>query len=483
MEAGSARLEAGSELNVILDDQGQSSTLAVDGQVFLNGVELALTPLPGFYSGTVPYVLLTGTSIVAGSEGLGFTSPEFAFLDVGAPALASGGTQLTVTLTPNANSLSDFAETPNQQTTAPALQQVLDSGSADSQTIFSSLSVLPASQVPNILDEVAGESLGAMTNPREANAYAFAQALSRRFTANEYETGPVIRNAGAAGQAGPSAGGWIEAVGLFSDQSGQINASDISADSGGFAGGFDTALPGSKNIRGGLGFGYTRHSLEGNRGLTAQGNTYQAAVYGSWEKQGYYAGLAGRYAYTDLETDRHIVFEDIDRNATAQSSGQEAGFLLEAGARLGDITRIAYRPMVRLQYNHLSQDSLRETGAGDLSLATDSASYDSWQTTLGVRVSTLFTLDGEFGIEPEVRAGWTHDFGDLARPVVARFYAVPGASPFVTTGAQADPDHFYVGTGYLMRINQVPLVGFDYDFYVGDGYQLHVVSAQLYLRW
>jgi hypothetical protein len=55
--------------------------------------------------------------------------------------------------------LSDFAETPNQQATAPALQQVLGSGSADSQTILSSLSVLPASQVPNILDEVAGESL------------------------------------------------------------------------------------------------------------------------------------------------------------------------------------------------------------------------------------------------------------------------------------------------------------------------------------
>jgi outer membrane autotransporter protein len=139
--------------------------------------------------------------------------------------------------------------------------------------------------------------------------------------------------------------------------------------------------------------------------------------------------------------------------------------------------------MVRLQYNHLSQDSLRETGAGDLSLAADSASYDSWQTTLGMRVSTLFTLDGEFGIEPEVRGGWTRDFGDLTRPISARFYTVPGAAPFVTSGAQVEPDHFFVGTGYLMRVNQVPLVGFDYDFYVGDNYQLHVISAQLYLRW
>jgi outer membrane autotransporter protein len=443
--------------------------------------------------------VIFASSFVEGPEGLAFTTPEFAFLDVGEPTLTADGPnefRLTLKLTPNMDSLVGFAQTANQRATALAMDTVLASGLEDPDEIGPSFSVLSISQVPGVLDQLAGESLGAFTNPRQANARALAQALSRRFTANEYAAGPVsagssrrgrgsdgVRAAAAAGGAGGHRGGWLEAVGLFSDQSGEINASDIRSQSGGLIGGFDAALPGMPRARLGMGFGYTRYSLDGNRGLSAEGNTYQAALYGSYERGRYYLGVAGRYAYTNMETERHIAFEAIDRRAEARTSGDEAGFLLEAGARLGDRTRLAYRPLVRLEYNHLDQAALRETGAGDLSLSADSLSANSWQTTLGVRVSTLFTLDGEFGIEPELRAGWTHSFGDLARPVAARFYAVPGAQPFVTYGAQNDPDHLFVGAGYLMRIGEVPLVGLDYDFYAGDGYHLHVASAQLYLRW
>ena len=123
------------------------------------------------------------------------------------------------------------------------------------------------------------------------------------------------------------------------------------------------------------------------------------------------------------------------------------------------------------------------TGAGDLSLATAAQDFDVARSTLGVRISSLFTLGGEFGIEPEIRAGWSHDFGDLARPVTARFYEVPGAVPFTTYGAETDPDSLFAGMGYLMRVGDVPLVGLDYDFYASDGYKVHVVSAQVYMRW
>ena len=44
-------------------------------------------------------------------------------------------------------------------------------------------------------------------------------------------------------------------------------------------------------------------------------------------------------------------------------------------------------------------------------------------------------------------------------------------------------DGEFVGAGYLMTIGEIPMVGLDYAFHVGDGYQLHVLVAQLYLRW
>jgi len=504
--------EEGAELALTVNDQGQASLLDAGlNQVNLDNIVVSITPASGLYDTLTTYEIIEAFQICTeffcgfdgGTEGIGTTSPDFAFLDIGpltvAPRVLGGSQKLTFTLVQNASQLDDYAQTPNQRATAPALDQLLDSGSPDALDIQESLTILTASQVPSVLNQVAGESLGAFTNPRLANADAFGQALSRRFTANAYRTGardpdPALGTApgqrlGAAGAAGgrddqaPGAGGWLDAGGLFSRRAGGADASTIHSDSGGLAVGFDSPLPGRENWRLGVGFGYTRYSLDGNRGLSAEGNTYQAALYGSWEGERAYAGLAGRYAYTDMETDRRIVFEDIDRRAGARSSGQEGGFLAEAGMLLGEPTRLAYRPMVRLQYDHLGQGAIRESGAGDLSLATQSGSFDSWRTTLGARITTLFTLNGQFGIQPEFRAGWTHDFGDLARPVVASFYNVPGATPFITTGAQADPDQLFVGTGYLMSIAEVPLVGLDYDYYTGSGYHLHVVSAQLYLRW
>ena len=494
---GGALFESGSTLAVQFNDLGFVSELRVDNAATLEGLEIVLTATPGNYDEPITYNVIFASEFVDGWQA--FTTPEFAFLEISDPAVMADGPddfRLTLTVTPSENSLVNFAQTPNQSATASAMNVVLASGSADADELQQNFSVLGVSQVPGVLDQLAGESLGAFTNAREANAQAFAQALSRRFSAGGYAPGPIPVSrfeqrleeatripAGAAGGSSAYRGGWLEAVGLFSDQSGEVNASDIQGNSGGLSGGFDAGLPGVAGARLGLGFGYTRYALGGNRGLSADGNTYQTALYGSYEWGRYHLGLAGRYAYSDMETERHIAFEDIDRLATARMSGHEAGFLLEAGARLGERTAISYRPLVRLQYNHLEQGSLQETGAGDLSLSAESLSADSWQTTLGAQISKLYTLDGEFGMEPELRVGWTHTFGDLARPVNARFYAVPGAQPFVTYGAENDADQLFVGAGYLMTIGEIPLVGLDYDFHVGDGYQLHVVSAQLYLRW
>ena len=482
---GTAKLEPGSSLAVTVNELGQSSRLQVPGGVAtVNGAEFVITAEPGLYTQPNPYVLITADSFIAGSQGLGFTSPNFAFLDIGEPTISPGGGALTITIAPNSAELSDFADTPNQFATAPALSQVLSTGSPDANELLRNLSVVTAAQVPEILDQVSSESLGAFSNPRLADAYALFQAISRRFTANEYERGRVKQRAAEA--AGPPAahlGAWLEGVGIFSSQSGEINASDIDANNGGLLGGFDATLPGRPNFRFGGAVGYTRLAVEGSRGLTGSGNTYQGALYASWEHQGAYVGIAGRYGYTDLQTNRRIVFEDIDQLAQGESSGQEGGALIEVGARLGDPTRLAYRPFLRVQYNHISQGALEETGAGDLSLAAAAQDFDLARSTLGVRISSLFTLGGEFGIEPEIRAGWSHDFGDLARPVTARFYQVPGALPFTTYGAETDPDSLFAGMGYLMRVGDVPLVGLDYDFYTSDGYKVHILSAQVYLRW
>jgi uncharacterized protein YhjY with autotransporter beta-barrel domain len=360
--------------------------------------------------------------------------------------------------------------------------------------------------VPFVLDQLEGETLSAFTTGRITNAEVFDRMIARRFSATEYERGrpshlpsfsglsPLLRpgtplasfRAAPSGPAvaapapdlvhGGSIGAWLVPFAVFGDQNGRRNASDMTTRLYGVSGGVDYRLPEaflvphSERVRIGLGLGYTRSSLENDRGglMTGSGNIIQTALYGGYRSQHLHVGLAGRYAYSDLETQRHIVFQAIDRLASADFTGNEAGAFVELGGHFGDPKRLWLHPLASFQYDHLSQDEFRETGAGDLSLGVNGATWDSMQLTVGARISRVFTLRGEFGLEPEIRGGYIGEFGDTQRPVRSRFWAVPGATPFVTAGAPADESTGWVGMGYVMSVASVPLLSLEYDAYLGE---------------
>jgi len=292
-------------------------------------------------------------------------------------------------------------------------------------------------------------------------------------------------------QRGGSIGAWLEPFVVFGDHRGRSNASDITSRLYGLSGGVDyrlpqrLPLPHSERIRIGLGMGYTRISLLNDRDqlMSGRGNTLQAALYGGYRSDRLHVGLAGRYAWSGLDTTRRIEFQAIDRKATADFNGHEAGVFLEVGGHFGDPKRAWLHPLMSFQYDNLSQDSFRETGAGDLNLGVNGGRWESMLLTTGVRISRLFTLRGEFGLEPEIRGGYIHEFGDTTRSVRSRFWAVPGATPFVTAGAPADESTGWVGTGYVMSVAEVPLLSLGYDAYIGENVTRHVLSCGVYLRW
>ncbi len=65
----------------------------------------------------------------------------------------------------------------------------------------------------------------------------------------------------------------------------------------------------------------------------------------------------------------------------------------------------------------------------------------------------------------------------------ASFYVVPGAVPFVTTGAQPDMNSGSVGIGYVMTVGDVPLLSTHYDFEAGQSFTRHIITAGMYFRW
>ncbi len=493
----SATFGAGSVLEVSLDDTGAASLLAVTGTASLDSPSWELDLVAGDYSLPVAYTVLSAGAIAPGSVA-GQALDDLAFVNVvNPPTIVGSSVQLSVQ--EDFSGLGSLGTTPNQVSTANALEQVTGSGSPDARVIRNALAPLRTSQAPAVLDQLAGETLSAFTNPRIANAQAFADTISRRLRASSWElTRPPalapadVRLPGVEApprsRGGP--GAWLEPLGIFGAWEGRGNASNLDANAFGLSGGVDyrfsdrLPIPGSEYWRAGLAVGYTRQWVENDSGFfRGTADTVQTALWTGFRTPRFHAGAAVRFAWSGLQTDRHIAFTSLDRHAVADFAGTEWGGLVEIGGHFGHRRRARLHPFARFQYLQAGQDAITEIGAGDLSLQVPSLSFDSLLLTLGARVSRVFTLEGEFGIEPELRAAWSVDHGDRGRHVPAVFYATPGATPFVTAGTEPDRNAFTLGLGYVMMLGDVPLLSTHYDVEIGEYHTTHVLSAGILFRW
>jgi outer membrane autotransporter protein len=467
----------------------------VTGNATLEGGTIRLDVAPGLYEQPTTYTLLTASNIA----GVGFTNvaPDFAFLDV--TLGATGGTSYTIDIEANFSSITQFAVTPNQASTAIAMEEYFQSPDPDVTEVRRSFTVLTVPQVPAVLDQLAGGTLSAFTNGRLSGAQYFSQAVSRRFTSTRFErrskdASQLLRQVKSAayqpGRAQQGFGAWVEPFGVFGSFSNQKNALPITSRFYGFVAGLDYRfperfpLPGSEHVRLGLAAGYASQTVKSDPELMeGDGNAYQVGLYGAYDADRFHVGGALRYGASDMSTERKIAFEGLYRRARAEFNGQAVSALVETGLRLGDPRKLLIHPIAGFQYTHLTQDPFIETGAGTLSLAVLGQQVDSMVTTLGGGLSRIFTLKGEYGTEPELRFGWAHEFGDIDRNVTGRFYQIGGSTPFVTSGAEPNRNNFWIGAGYTMSFGDRPLLAVHYDAILGSNQTRHVLSGGLYLRW
>jgi len=520
---GDVTFQTGSTLAITIDPT-QNSRLEVAGTTHIAGGTVEVDVLAGDYNTAVISTILTSAGGITGA--FPFTAPSFAFLDIEATTV---GNAVQVRVERNANGLAPFADTPNQQATAAGLAEMLADGTPDAARVEQSLATLTEEEVPEVLDLLAGETLAAFSNLRMDNALLFSDMLSRRFNAGRFrakiapsrrrpqtvyrprppadtapptdvdatppvDAGPTTDSFGPARSDG-GFGAWIEPFGVFGDLDGGDLAASIESNLYGAMAGFDyqfaeretsrsPALSG--DIRIGWAAGYTRTGLEGASGaLSGHANSYQTGLYGAYATDLFYVGAAGRYAYSDMSSERRIAFGDIDRTAVGRFDGHEGGAFIEAGMHLGNPRSAYFHPLVNFQYSHVGQGAFDEMGADSLDLEAATASHSSLRSKMGVRLSRVFTLQGDYGMEPEVQLAWGHEFGDLDREITTRFSGAnnPTEGFFTSDGAHLDRNEVIVGAGYVMRVSNVPLLSMNYAARIGSSFTQHTISAALLFAW
>lgn len=217
--------------------------------------------------------------------------------------------------------------------------------------------------------------------------------------------------------------------------------------------------------------GQTDVEFGGDDGETHTDN-YSLAVYGSaYSGSGYVDGILS-YGWTEVETERNIVYQDagglVDRTARGDTDGAEyyvsfnAGYNFNAGGFNLD-------PLVRFFYLDGEVDPYRESGAGGWDLAIGEQAFESMSLSAGGQVSYTF-LPGWGVLTPFLRLEYTHEFEDSADGVRYRFANAPlDDGDMMIEADTLDTSYFVYGAGITAQfvhglsgfVNYQALGGYD----------------------
>ncbi len=177
---------------------------------------------------------------------------------------------------------------------------------------------------------------------------------------------------------------------------------------------------------------YVASSASFKDGSRTNLNSYQGAIYAGWAAAPWYALGSAVVSFNDFGTSRLLTPFGLPGDATSKPSGQsyqghaEAGYhwLLPAGG-----TSVSVTPYAAIDYVNAHIGGFNETG-GFGAFSVNAAASNSFQTTLGVRLTSHIQMASYGTLIPELRLGWSHEFLDLSRrPSRPRSSAFREASP------------------------------------------------------
>jgi len=230
---------------------------------------------------------------------------------------------------------------------------------------------------------------------------------------------------------------WVQGLGALAERNTGVGHVDYDYDTTGVIAGLDFRI-GEKLLVGGMG-GWARTDIDwlGRQG-DGQADVAQFGAYASYTDRGWFVDGVFGYGLNWFDTKRGIVIDGMDRMAQSDHQGDQM-ILRAGGGRLFDVWRgLGLEPTVDVEWLRVDQDSITETGAGDISLEVADRQADSLRTLVGLRMVKRFALGKSVSLQPEVRAGWSHEFLDDNRTLSAGFAGQ--ASRFLVRGSHTARD-------------------------------------------
>jgi outer membrane autotransporter protein len=367
-----------------------------------------------------------------------------------------------------------YAQTPNQQQVATALNVFPDATSGDRVTVTTALNDLAISAYGAAFEQC----MPALYSSMPTLAFNTANAVNTKLFERLWLTRVGAVNPGLSGGPTESSSAlappastrdplglepdqnwstFLDGNGIFATANSGGAMSNYRSQSGGmtagamykFMEGFDAGLY--------VGYQYLHSGYAGDSQL--QDNAARFGLLGSWawpgldpvEETVWVNGLVGG-AWHNYDVDRGIAFGTIDRTADSTPGAGEFDLAVGTGYDLKE-GNFTFGPAASVQYTYLGVQSFNETGAESLDLAVNSFNSSSCLFTLGGQAAYRWEVNDGLVITPMVSASWQHEFLQDAYTIGSAFDTGGPSSPFNYTTSAPERNFFYGGAGVSVAID------------------------------
>lgn len=231
-----------------------------------------------------------------------------------------------------------------------------------------------------------------------------------------------------------------------------LGSHDLTARSGGFAGGIDYRV-GPNTVIGFAASGSSlSYHLDGGLG-SGSGDAFKAGVYASTRFDNAYLSASAAYGAYDLSTNRSIVLPGVGDHLIGDVTAHSFGARIETGYRFPFMTASGITPYAAFQAQSFRLPGYGEadaTGLAAFALTYGAHAFDEERSELGARFDSRLALADNSILLLRGRLAWAHEFsGDPA--LNAAFVTLPGTS-FTVFGAALPRDALLVSAGPELRL-------------------------------
>lgn len=457
----------GATLSYGVTATGKSPTIIVEGTAALEDASLEVSALPGNYPESSDYTVLEA-GLVEGE--FGSVTSNLAYMT---PNLSYSKTDVVLNYARNGVPIEDFAADDNARAFGQSVAEPTANTSASNAAVTALLTT-DKSTATYALEQLAGDSNAnlakATLNSDSPVSAALLSTMRQLDSASAYNKPGNQSNAPRLA-AGSQENGrvWLQALGHGGTLDRDHDALQTSTK--GLVLGVDWGV--DEEWRIGVMGGKSDTRLD-SRELDGDLDSWHLGAYALRQNGPMSLRLGATYSNHDGSTKRRVAFNGFSDRPEGRYAASTQQAFAEVGYNLGR-ANVSIEPFASLGYQRYQRDGYTEKG-GAAALKVQGQTQNNLNSTFGLRLAKINTLDNGMQLTPRFSAGWKHTYGEIDSNTRQRL--ATGGKNFTVSGAPLDRDSLLVDAGLDLGLSAKHSLGVGLSGEVGTDSRNHGVMGQ-----